>query len=188
MFLFFESITPRFLMSRAKPDPNRGHSSSGTGGRKEVTHHPRWKSDLEETGSDQRRKRKAAQWGKNPNPQSREQTLTWAERAKPQKSWLGEESALRGLGFDQAAKCLDTPRSRKTKGQKKGASGIHGPQRQQKMVAHRVHCARHQDHALQERGHTEKKTSRPRVLFAIFFFFAINVPCSLLPPGRAKKW
>jgi hypothetical protein len=68
MFLFFGSILPRFLLLRTTPDPNRGHSSSGTGGRKEVTHQPPWKSDREETGSDQRHERKAVQWGKECEP------------------------------------------------------------------------------------------------------------------------
>ena len=49
---------------RKPPDPNHDHSSSITGGRREVTHHPPLKLDLEETGSDQRRERNVAQRGK----------------------------------------------------------------------------------------------------------------------------
>ena len=57
-------ITATFAGLRNPPDPNRSHSSSTTGGRREVTHHPPLKSDLVETGNDQRRERKAAEWGK----------------------------------------------------------------------------------------------------------------------------
>jgi hypothetical protein len=66
--LLFGSIAESFEGPQKPPDPSRDHSSSTTGGRKEETHHPPLKLDRDETGSDQRRERKAAQWGNECDP------------------------------------------------------------------------------------------------------------------------
>lgn len=78
---------------------------------------------------DMRGKRRSE--GKNMNPQSRAQTLTWTGRAKLQRSRRGEESVMPGLGLERAAKCPDSIQSRKPKRQKEQASSILGPHRQQ---------------------------------------------------------